>query len=141
MIAKSLIAAAAVAGSALAFTAADASAKTNFDVHIGLGGFLPTYEVPIYRAPVYIAPQYIYEDDFEPTPPRRYRHNRFVVQYDNGGIGCKRGLRVVRSAGFHNVEAYDCSAPTYGYSAWQDGGLFKVRVTSGGDIISVRQID
>lgn len=141
MIAKSLIAAAAVAGSVLTFTAADASAKTNWDITIGLGGFVPTYEVPVYRAPVYVAPRYVYEYDDEPAPPRRYRRSHVEYRYDSHGFGCRSGARVVRSAGFNNIEAYDCSAPTFGYSAWKHGDLFKVRVSSEGDIVSVRQID
>ncbi len=150
MIAKSLIAAAAVAGSALSFAAADASAKTNWDIQIGLGGFLPTYELPVYAAPVYRPPVYVehdyvydYDYEYDPVPPRRYRPRRAQVHvnYDDHGISCKRGKRVVRSAGFNDVEAYDCSAPTYGYSAWKHGDLFKVRLNTEGDIVSVRQID
>jgi hypothetical protein len=132
MIAKSLIAAAAVAGSALAFAAPEASAKTNWDIQIGLG--LPVYEERYYE------PRYVYE---EPAPVYRYRHRPRVeyVYEEDHGISCKAGKRVVRSAGFRDVQAYDCSAPTYGYSAWRHGDLFKVRLNSEGDIISVRQID
>jgi hypothetical protein len=147
MIAKSLIAAAAIAGSVIALAPVDASAKTNWDISIGLGGFLPSYEVydaPIYvePRPVYHAPRYIYEDDYgyEPRVRRHREVRRYEVQYDNG-ISCKRGARVLRHEGFHDVEAYDCSAPTYGYSAWKDGDLYKVRLNSDGDIVSVRQID
>jgi hypothetical protein len=143
MIAKSLIAAAAaVAGSALAFTA-DASAKTNWDIHIGLGApVYPVYEEPIYIAPppVYVRPHVVYQN-YEPIyEPRRYVRRYRDVEYREG-MSCRGGRSVVREAGFRDVEAYDCSAPTFGYSAWKHGDLFKVRVTSSGDIVSVRQID
>ncbi len=138
MIAKSLIAAAALAGSVLAVASTEASAKTNWDIHIGLGA--PLYDVPVYDEPVYVAPSYSY-DYYEPAP-RRFREHRYVSRsYSNYGISCNSGRRMLRSEGFHDVEAYDCSAPTYGYSAWRDGGLFKVRLNLNGDIISVRQID
>lgn len=138
MIAKSLIAAAAVAGSALAFTA-EASAKTNWDFHIGIGvPAYPVYEQPYYAPPIYVQPRTVYDYGYEPRrrAVRRYRE----VEYDDR-LSCRGARNVVRDAGFRNVEAYDCSAPTYGYSAWKHGDLFKVRVTSSGDIISVRQID
>ena len=146
MIAKSLIAAAAIAGSALAFAPVEASAKTNWDIHIGLGSFLPSYEVydaPIYfePRPVYRAPRYIYEYEDDYGYEVRPRHRNFVRSYQNHGSACKNGKNVLRSAGFRNVEAYDCSAPTYGYSGWKHGGFYKVRLNSEGDIISVRQID
>jgi hypothetical protein len=147
MIAKSLIAAAAIVGSALAFAPAEASAKTNWDIHIGLGSLLPTYDVydaPIYvePQPIYRAPRYVYEQDYFYQPqPRRHRVVRsYDVQYDRG-MSCRYGKRIMRNEGFHDVEAYDCSAPTYGYSGWKDGDLYKVRLNSHGDIISVRQID
>jgi hypothetical protein len=147
MIAKSLTAAALVAGSALAFTA-DASAKTNWDIHIGLGNLFPAYPVyeePIYvePAPIYVAPHYSYELRFSHEPRRHVR--RQVRRYNDhdysARLSCRGGKNVLRDAGFRDVEAYDCSAPTFGYSAWKHGDLFKVRVTSSGDIVSVRQID
>ena len=56
------------------------------------------------------------------------------------GVSCGGGRDIVRSAGFRHVTAYDCSAPTYGYKAWRDGDLFKVKVSYNGRIISVRPI-
>jgi opacity protein-like surface antigen len=123
MFMKSLIATAAIAASAAVFVAAPATAKTNFDfnVVIGDGGF------------GHYDGGYSY---YEPRYPRRHR-------FDDEGdfrISCGRGSRVVRRAGFRNVEAYDCSAPVFGYTAMRHGDLFKVKVNSRGNIISVREI-
>jgi hypothetical protein len=133
MIAKSLIAAAAVGVSVLAFAPAEANAKTNWDIHIGLGA-------PIYDAPVY---SYDYDYEYEPVrvPRRHYVYRYANPVYYNDRMSCRGGQRVVRSAGFHGVEAYDCGAPNYGYTAWKHGDLFRVRVNYSGDIISVRQMD
>jgi hypothetical protein len=133
MIAKSLIAAAAVAGSALAFSAAEASAKTNWDIHLGIG--IPAY--PVYEEPVYIErPVQVYR----PYYGRRY-YEEPRYRYVEDGISCRTGKDIVRDAGFRGVDAYDCSAPTYGYTAWKRGGYYKVRVNYAGDIVSARRID
>jgi hypothetical protein len=127
---KSLIAATAIAASAVALSTVEASAKTNWDIHIGLGA--PLY--PVYEEPVYIErPVHVYR------PYREYRH----VEYDyvDRQMSCRYGKQVVRDAGFRGVEAYDCSAPTYGYTAWKRGSTFKVRVNYDGEIVSVRNID
>jgi hypothetical protein len=128
---KSLIAATAIAASAVALSPAEANAKTNWDIHIGLGA--PLY--PVYEEPVYVErPVYTY---------RPYRVYRPQVEYDyvDRQMSCRYGKQVLRDSGFRGVEAYDCSAPTYGYTAWKRGSYFKVRVNYDGEIVSVRNID
>jgi hypothetical protein len=128
---KSLIAATAIAASAVALSSVEASAKTNWDIHIGLGA--PFY--PVYEEPVYIE-----------RPVQTYRPHRVYrpyVEYDyvDREMSCRYGKQIVRDAGFRAVDAYDCSAPTYGYTAWKRGGYFKVRVNYQGEIVSVRNIE
>jgi hypothetical protein len=137
MFAKSLVAAAAVAASAIAFVPAEANAKTHWDVHIGVG--VPAY--PIYEGPAYVyepaypvyRPRYHY---YEPTYTYEAPRYRYVER-----SYCGEGARAVRDAGFRGVDAYDCSGPIFGYTAYRHGDLFKVRVNDSGDIVSVRQID
>jgi hypothetical protein len=115
MITKSLIAAAAVAASLTAFAPAQqAQAGVDIDVHLGGGlGFYPGYGGG-YGYPVY-EPHY-------------------------GGISCKKGRKIVDWSGFHNVQAYDCSAPVYQYRAWKNGNKYRVRVNLNGNIIGVKKI-
>jgi len=119
MIAKSLIAAAAVAVSLTALAPVQqAQAKTNlnFNIGIGVGGgdFYPGYGGGYGAYPVY-EPYY-------------------------GGISCKKGRKIVDWSGFHNVQAYDCSAPVYQYRAWKNGDKYRVRVNMNGNIIGVKKI-
>ncbi len=128
MFKKSLIAAAALA-TVVSLAAVPAKAETNvdFNVGFGFGGFGPDY-----------GPGYGdgYDDDF---PDYGYYHHPRPrpIHY---GVSCGQGRDIVRSAGFRHVTAYDCSAPTYGYKAWRDGDLYKVKVSYNGRIISVRPI-
>jgi hypothetical protein len=139
MFAKSVIAAAAIAASAVALVPAEANAKTNWDIHLGLG--LPVY--PVYEEPVYIErPVRVYRPhvEYRYVEPRvRYVQPRY--RYVDRDMSCRYGKDVLHDAGFNSVDAYDCSAPTYGYTAWKRGGYYKVRVNYGGDIVSVRRID
>jgi hypothetical protein len=133
MIAKSFIAAVAVAGSALAFSAPEASAKTNWDIQLGIG--IPAF--PVYEAPVYIErPVHVYR----PYYSRRY-YEEPRYRYVDEGISCGTGKEILRDSGFRGVDAYDCSAPTFGYTAWKRGGYYRVRVNYVGDIVSARRID
>jgi hypothetical protein len=127
MLVKSLIAVAAVA-SAVSFASTAAKADTTVSLGFGFGGFGPDYGYSDYGYPgPYYGhrPHHGFYGDFRPA--RR-------------GISCGTGRSIVRNAGFHRVVAYDCSAPTYGYKAWQDGELYQVKVSSRGDIISARPI-
>lgn len=119
MITKSLIAAAAVAVSLTAFAPVQqAQAKTNFDIDIGIGlgggGFYPGYG---------------YDGGYYP-----------VMDPYMGGISCHKGKKIVKWAGFNNVNPFDCGAPVYQYMAWKWGHKYKVKVNMGGDIIGVKKI-
>ncbi len=118
MITKSLIAAAAVAASLTALAPVQqAQAKTIIDIDVGLGlggggGFYPGYG---------------YGGGYYP-----------VIDPYYGGISCHKGKKIVKWAGFHNVNAFDCSAPVYQYKAWKFGNAYKVKVNMSGDIIKVK---
>ena len=117
MITKSLIAAAAVAVSLTALAPVQqAQAKVHIDVGIGLGGggFYPGYGYGGGYYPVY-----------EPY---------------NSGISCNKGRKIVNWSGFHNANAFDCSAPVYQYMAWKNGHKYKVKVGMSGDIIGVKKV-
>jgi hypothetical protein len=116
---KSLVAAAAVAG-IIAVAAPAAEAKTNWDINIGIG--VPADDIyPVYR-----------EDRVYPVRPtaegRHHRRPRHVEVFDDFGISCGEGRRLVRSAGFRNVSAFDCDGRSYGYTAWRRGGMYRVQV-------------
>ncbi|HLA02834.1 MAG TPA: hypothetical protein VJ019_08740 [Aestuariivirga sp.] len=118
MITKSLIAAAAVAASLTALAPVQqAQAKTIIDIDVGLGlgggGFYPGYGGGGYY-PVY-EPYY-------------------------GGISCHKGKKIVKWAGFYNVNPFDCGAPVYQYKAWKNGHKFRVKVSMDGNIIGVKKL-
>jgi hypothetical protein len=129
MFTKSLIAAVAIA-SVVSFAAAPAQAETNvdFNVGFGFGGFGPDY-----------GPGYGFEGDY-PDYGRHGHHGHPRPRPIEYGVSCGGGRDIVREAGFRHVTAYDCSAPTYGYKAWRDGDLYKVKVSYNGRIISVRPV-
>ena len=116
MITKTLIAAAAVAVSLTALAPVQqAQAKVNVDINLGLGGgFYPGYGYGGGYYPVY-----------EPY-------------YD--GISCNKGKKIVKWAGFNNVQPIDCGAPVYQYKAWKFGNPYKVKVNLSGDIIKVKPL-
>jgi hypothetical protein len=116
MIAKSLIAATAIAASVAAF-APQADAKTNIDINVGfgLGG---GYYGGGYGYPVY---------------------NPYPV-YPSYGISCHKGRKIVKWSGFYNVHPVDCGAPVYRYHAWKFGKKFRVSVDIHGNIIKVKKI-
>ena len=120
MIAKSLIAAAAVAASLTALAPVEqAQAKIRVDVNLGLGGYYPGYY-----------PDYGYGGGYYPV----------VDPYYGGGISCHKGKKIVKWAGFYNVNPIDCSAPVYQYKAWKFGNPYKVKVSISGDIIKVKPL-
>lgn len=141
MFVKSLIAVAAVA-SAVSFASSAAKADTSVSIGLGFGGFDSGYGYSGYGYN-----DYGYND--YPVYQPRYRHHGYndynnyssvydAPQYDSG-VSCDEGRNAVREAGFRNVRAYDCSAPTYGYKATRRGETFRVKVSYSGDIISVRR--
>lgn len=113
MFAKSLIAATAIAVSAAAFAPA-AEAKTNIDINLGFG------------FGGYVDPGYGY--------------GGYPVYQPNYGISCHKGRKIVKWNGFHNVNAFDCSAPVYRYTAWKFGNKYRVSVNMNGNIIKVKKI-
>ena len=122
MIAKSLIAAAAVAASLTALAPVEqAQAKVHVDINLGLGGggFYPGYY-----------PDYGYGGGYYPV----------VDPYYGGGISCNKGRKIVKWAGFYNVNPIDCSYPVYQYKAWKYGNAYKVKVNMSGDIIKVKPL-
>ncbi len=112
MIAKSLIAAAAVVSSLVAV--APEQAKADLNVSVGIGGFGH--------------PGYGYGHGWEPAPV-----------YSPGKISCHEGKQTVRWSGFKMVQPLDCSAPTYRYRARKGGTLFRVSVNAfSGNIVKVK---
>lgn len=130
MFVKSLIAVAAVA-SAVSLASTAAKADTTVSLGFGFGGFDSGYygyagDYP-YGYPAY-------------RPRHSYHYYEDYAPYEYYGISCNEGRNAVREAGFRNVRAYDCSAPTYGYKAMRHGNYFRVKVSYAGNIISVRRI-
>ena len=123
MITKSLIAAAAVVVSLTALAPVEqAQAKTNLNLDIGIGlgggGFYPGYG---YGGG--------YGGGYYP-----------VVDPYYSGISCNKGRKIVDWSGFNNAQAFDCSAPVYGYKAWKNGHKYNVRVDLSGNIIGVKKL-
>jgi hypothetical protein len=120
MIFKSLIAAAAVAGTALT-AAATAEAKTKVDVFLDFGG---GYHDAGYGG---------YDDDYG-------------YGYGSGGhggwrISCFEGQQKVKWAGFRKVRPIDCEGRTYKYKARKHGDVFVVTVKSkNGRIVNVEPL-
>lgn len=122
MIAKSLIAAAAVAISVAGFSATSANAgKWDVDINLypdygygvgyGIGAGYPIYDEPIYH--------------------HRPHH---VVR-----VSCEEGAWSVRSAGFRKVRVNECDGRSYTYTGKRHGERFLIKVSSrSGEIISVR---
>lgn len=111
MIAKSLIAAAAVATMAAAMPMSQAEAKTTIDIDIGFGfggGYYGGY----------------------------YDHHHAKPKY----ISCKKGRKIVDWSGFNKVHAVDCSLPGYKYTAWKKGHKYLVKVNGKGHIYAVNKI-
>ncbi len=127
MIAKSLIAAAALAATmTLALPAQEAKAEVDVNIGIGFGGYAPGYYGGGYGH------DYGYDDDFGygygHRPQRSHR------------ISCGAGRRIVDNSGFNRVKAVDCSLPGYRYVAHKKGRKYMVRVNGRGNITGVSRI-
>jgi hypothetical protein len=125
MITKSLIAAGAVIASLATFAPVQqAEAKVHIDVGVGLGvgGFYPGY------------PGYGYGYGYGYAP--------VVDPYYGGGYGisCGKGRKIVKWAGFYNVNPMSCGGPVFIYEAWKAGNPYKVKVNMDGDIIKVKPL-
>ena len=117
MIAKSLIAAAALATTmAVALPAQQAQAGVDIDIGVGFGGFYPGY-----------------------YPDYGYGYG-YGGGYGHHAISCRKGARIVDSSGFNHVRAVDCSLPGYKYTAWRHGRKFIVRVNGNGHITGAHRI-
>lgn len=114
MIAKTLIASAAIATTmAIAAPVQQAEAKTSINIGIGIGG---GYN-----------PGYGYGYGYGYYPAKKH-------------ISCWKGAKIVDWSGFHNVKAFDCSLPSYRYTAWKKGKKYVVRVNGKGHITNVHKI-
>ena len=124
MINKSLIAIAAVATTLVAMVPAQqaqAGSNVDFNIDIGFGGGGYGGHGGYGDGGYYP----VYDDGYEE---------------EYSGISCNKGRKVVKWAGFHQVQAYDCSAPVYGYKAKKNGHVYKVKVNFHGNIISVKKV-
>ncbi|MEP7174119.1 MAG: hypothetical protein ABI705_11575, partial [Aestuariivirga sp.] len=111
MITKSLIAAAAVAASLTALAPVQqAQAKVHFDVDVNVGGFYPGYGGGYY--PV-------------------------VEPYYGGGNSCWQVKQKLKMMNFKHVHPFDCSAPTYRFSAKKFGNPVTVKTNVWGNILAV----
>jgi len=123
MIAKSLIAAAAIAATlTMALPAQDAKADVDVTIGIGIGGFHPGYGYNDYG--------YGYGHGYPAYKP--YSHSR--------NVSCSTGRRIVDRSGFNKVKAVDCTLPGYRYTAWKKGHKYMVRMNGRGHITGVRKI-
>lgn len=134
MIAKSLIAAAAVAATlSVALPAEDAKADVDVTIGIGAGGYHSGYGYDDYGyAPGYVHGGYDhgYDDDYGYGGYRPYRSH----------ISCGRGRNIVDNSGFNKVKPVDCSLPGYRYTAWKKGHKYMVRMNGKGNITDIRRI-
>jgi len=127
MIAKSLIAAAAIAAiMAVALPAQEAKADIDVDIGIGVGGFHPGYGYNDY------------DDDY--GYGYGYGYGYPVHKPQSYTISCNKGRRIVDNAGFNKVKAVDCSLPGYRYTAWKKGRKYMVRMNGRGNITGVSKI-
>lgn len=125
MIGKTLLAAAALATAVVAtLPASPAKAGVDVDIGIGVGGYYPGYRA-------------YGDDDYSDDG---YRGGYGYWRHEYRRISCYRGADIVDNAGFYRVRPLDCSAPSYGYTAWKRGHKYMVRLNSYGTIVSVRRI-
>lgn len=128
MIAKTLIAAAAIAAT-MTFALPAQEAKADVDVNIGIGVFPAGgyghgygYGFDDYG---YVDHGYGWGYHSERRPYR---------------ISCGQGRRIVDRSGFNRVRPVDCELPGYRYSAWKHGKKFMVRVNGRGNITDIRRV-
>jgi hypothetical protein len=135
MIAKSLIAAAAIAATmAVALPAQEAKADVDVSIGIGVGGFHPGYGYNDY--------DYDYDADFDAGygDGYGYGYDYPVHKPYSNKISCNKGRRIVDNSGFNKVKAVDCSLPGYRYTAWKKGRKYMVRMNGRGNITGVSKI-
>jgi hypothetical protein len=132
MLFKSLIAAAAIAGTALT-VASTAEAKTKVDVFLDFGGgYGGGYGDGYSDAGYGYDSGYGYEDDYGHDRPRHHGGWR---------ISCGEGKLQVKYAGFRKVQPIDCDGKTYQYKARKHGDWYVVTVKSkNGNIVDVEAL-
>ena len=139
---KSTIAVAAIAATAALSTASVAHADPSVGVTIGFGfgDFMPEPHRhfggpdPFWRSRFHHEHRHF---GWTPDYPDYSDYQAPVMSY---GLSCSSAGNVVRAAGFHGVQATDCSRPVYGYEAWKRGELFRVNVSMAGRIVAVEPI-
>lgn len=130
MIAKSLIAAAAVAATmTFALPAEEARADVDVNIGIGLGGYVPGYYGGYYGG-----------YDYGYGYGYGYRKGHGYGRHKPHRISCAQGRRIVDRSGFNRVRAVDCSLPGYRYTAFKKGHKYVVRVNGRGNIVGVRKV-
>ncbi len=139
MLTKSLIAAAAVATTLALGSATSAQADPNVNFSFGIGVGVPGGDFSDNGPDPFFQPGY---------PHHRFHHRHWNQWADfpppprpvSYGISCGTGRDILRSQGFRNVQAYDCTAPVYGYQAWKRGDIYRVNVNFRGQIVAVDPI-
>ena len=119
MITKTLIAAAAVAVSLTALAPVQqAQAKVNVDINLGLGGgFYPGYGYGYGGG---------YGGGYYP-----------VVDPYYSGKSCWQVKHKLKMMNFKKVQPFDCSAPTYRFTAKKNGNYVKVKTNVWGNILAI----
>jgi hypothetical protein len=137
MFVKSILATAAIATTLALGAATSAQADPNVNFSFGVGFGYPVYDAgyPSYDE----GPDPFFEPRFRPRHRRHHDWNDFPpppprVTY---GINCGQGRNILRQHGFHNVQAYRCQGPVYGYQAWKQGEFYRVSVNFRGQVVSV----
>ena len=132
MLKKFVIAAAAIA-SMVTLASVPAKAESNISVGIGFGfggGISPDYGSGIS----------FYDGGYDSGYDSGYRPRHRRPNYDDtyySRVSCSGGARLLRRAGYRDVEADDCTAPVYTYQASKHGEDYDIQVSSRGRIISV----
>lgn len=120
MISKVLLVSAAAAGLLLA-QPQKASAGVDVDVNLGGSPYYPAQPYPSY-------PSYHHDGGYDEDE-----------EYDR--INCWQGRRIVRSAGYRNVQTQRCYGDIYRYSGWKRGHQWRVSVDADtGRIIRARVV-
>lgn len=131
MIAKSLFAAAAlVMGLAATLPASEARADVDVDIGIGInGGYNGWY-----------GGYHGWYGGYYPRPVRPYHYRPAPHRPVNRYVTCNEGRQILYNRGYRNVNARDCHAPRYSFTAWRNGHQYLVRVTSQGAVNQVAVI-
>ncbi len=123
MIKNTIIAAAAVAASAIALQPGTAHAGSKVQFHIGVGvpyhGYHAGHYRPYYGPVHYAAPRPYAYGHYAPAPRPVYR-----------AVSCRGARHVLRSRGFHHIRANDCRGGRYGFTASRYGKRFYVTVSA-----------